>query len=82
MFDNLWNLLQCWYRRVQIGKGTQIIGKIELQGHGTVVIGEDVKIYSTWRKNPVGGVLEGRCFKPLEMGRLLLEITQAYLTQC
>lgn len=55
MFDNLWNLLQCWYRRVQIGKGTQIIGKIELQGHGTVVIGENVKIYSTWRKNPVGG---------------------------
>lgn len=82
MFDKVWNLLQCRYRRVQIGKGTRIIGKIELQGHGTVAIGENVKIYSTWRKNPVGGVLERLCFKPLEMGRLQLEITPVYLTRC
>lgn len=69
MLDKIWNFFQFRYRRVRVGKGTQIIGKLELQGHGTVEIGENVKIYSTWRKNPVGGVRAELYFKLLEMER-------------
>ncbi len=72
MLDKLWNFFQLRYRKVRVGKGTQIIGKIELQGHGTVEIGENVKIYSNWRKNPVGGGTGRTVLQTIGDGKIII----------
>ena len=56
----------------RVRKGTQIIGKLELQGHGTVEIGENVKIYSTWRKNPVGGGTGRTVLQTIGDGKIII----------
>lgn len=55
MFDKLYNAFQCKYRKVMVGSNVDIVGRIELQGHGMISLGNNVKIYSKWNKNPVGG---------------------------
>lgn len=53
--DILWNHFQFRYRKVNVGKSCKIIGKLELQGHGRILIGNNVTIFSRWNVNPVGG---------------------------
>ena len=55
VFNRLWNRFQFYYRKVKTGTNINIIGKIELQGHGFFSIGDNVTIISKWNRNPVGG---------------------------
>lgn len=43
------------YRKVEHDATLKIVGKVLFQGHGKISIGSNVKIYSRWDKNPVGG---------------------------
>ena len=56
---NLWprcyNALVIRYRKIQMGKGVTIYGRLRVFGHGTIRIGDHVTINSSLSSNPIGG---------------------------
>ena len=55
LYDRIYNRVTLKYRHAVIGKKLKIEGRLLIQGHGRIEIGDDVTIYSHYAVNPIGG---------------------------
>lgn len=55
IYNKCYNLFWLRFKHVDYGKKLRIEGRILLQGHGRIEIGNDVTIYSHYAVNPIGG---------------------------
>lgn len=55
LYDRIYNKMKLSYKHVITGTKLKIEGRILIQGHGRIEIGNDVTIYSHYAVNPIGG---------------------------
>ena len=69
LYDWIYNKVTLKYRHAVIGERLKIKGRLLIQGHGRIELGDDVTIYSHYAVNPIGGnktvfqVLDGASLK-------------------